>query len=198
MGSLVATLGLVMSAPAVLGKEFPRGVRAEAGNPIYNHYKCRDGKWLAIAHLQPDRYWPNVCRALSIVELENDPRFHSIQARSSHAKELIGILDEKFATMPRDAWLKALKREGCIATPVQSPMEVSNDPQALANDYFIYAEHPVWGKTKLVGFPWDFGRTPASWRREAPEFGQHTEEILLELGYGWDEIAVLSDQAVIN
>jgi CoA:oxalate CoA-transferase len=198
MGSLVATLGLVMSAPAVLGQEFPRGVRAEAGNPIYNHYKCQDGNWLAIAHLQPDRYWPNVCRALSIPELENDPRFHSIEARSSHAKELIGILDEKFATMPRDEWLKALKREGCIATPVQSPMEVSNDPQALANDYFIYAEHPVWGKTKLVGFPWDFGRTPASWRREAPEFGQHTEEILLELGYGWDDIAALSDQAVIN
>ena len=198
MGSLIATLGLVMAAPAVLGQEFPRGVRAEAGNPIYNHYRCQDGKWLAIAHLQPDRYWPNVCRALGIQRLEHDPRFNSIEARSRNAKELIAILDEKFATMSRDAWLSMLKREGCISTPVQSPLEVSNDPQALANDYFIYAEHPVWGKTKLVGFPWSFSETPASWRREAPEFGQHTEEILLETGYTWDDIAKLKAEAVIN
>jgi len=198
MGSLIATLGLVMAAPAVLGQEFPRGVRAEAGNPIYNHYRCQDGKWLAIAHLQPDRYWPNVCRALGIQGLEHDPRFNSIVARSRNARELIAILDEKFATMSRDAWLSILKREGCISTPVQSPLEVSNDPQALANDYFIYAEHPVWGKTKLVGFPWSFSETPASWRREAPEFGQHTEEILLETGYTWDDIAKLKAEAVIN
>ncbi len=198
MESLIASLGLVMAAPAVLGQEFPRGVRAESGNPIYNHYKCLDDKWLAIAHLQPDRYWPNVCRALSIQGLEHDPRFNSIEARSRHAKELIAILDEKFATMPRDAWLKILKREGCISTPVQSPMEVSNDPQALANDYFIYVDHPVWGKTKVVGFPWSFSETPASWRREAPEFGQHTEEVLLELGYTWDDIAGLKAEAVIS
>jgi len=198
MGSLIATLGLVMAAPAVLGQEFPRGVRAEAGNPIYNHYRCQDGKWLAIAHLQPDRYWPNVCRALGIQGLEHDPRYNSIEARSRNARELIAILDEKFATMPRDAWLSLLKREGCISTPVQSPLEVSNDPQALANDYFIYAEHPVWGRTKLVGFPWSFSETPASWRREAPEFGQHTEEILLETGYTWDDIAELKAEAVIN
>jgi crotonobetainyl-CoA:carnitine CoA-transferase CaiB-like acyl-CoA transferase len=198
MGSLISTLGLVMAAPAVLGQEFPRGVRAEAGNPIYNHYKCQDNKWLAIAHLQPDRYWPNVCRALGIQRLEHDPRFDSIETRSSHAKELVAILDEKFAMMPRDDWLSILKREGCISTPVQSPLEVSNDPQALANDYFIYADHPVWGKTKLVGFPWTFSDTPATWRREAPEFGQHTEEILLELGYNWDDVASLKAEAVIN
>ena len=100
--------------------------------------------------------------------------------------------------MPRDEWLSILKREGCISTPVQSPLEVSNDPQALANDYFIYADHPVWGKTKLVGFPWNFSETPATWRREAPEFGQHTEEVLLELGYNWDDIASLKAKAVIN
>jgi crotonobetainyl-CoA:carnitine CoA-transferase CaiB-like acyl-CoA transferase len=198
MGSLISTLGLVMAAPAVLGQEFPRGVRAEAGNPIYNHYKCQDDKWLAIAHLQPDRYWPNVCRALGIQALEHDSRFSSIEARSSHAKELITILDERFAAMPRDEWLGILKREGCISTPVQSPLEVSNDSQALANDYFIYADHPVWGKTKLVGFPWSFSETPATWRREAPEFGQHTEDILLENGYTWDDIAILKEMGVIN
>jgi crotonobetainyl-CoA:carnitine CoA-transferase CaiB-like acyl-CoA transferase len=197
MGSLIAALGLVMEAPAILGQEFPRAARAEAGNPIYNHYRCQDDRWLVIAHLQPERYWPNICLALGLRDLEDDPKFNSIQARSKHARELIAILDAKFATRPRDEWLKVLKEQGCIAAPIQSPLEVSNDPQALANDYFIHADHPVWGRIKMVGFPWDFSETPASWRREAPEFGQHTEEILLEMGYTWDDIARFKEEGAI-
>jgi len=60
MGSLMCMESLVLSAPAILGQEFPREIRAEAGNPIYNHYRAKDDKWFIIAHLQPDRYWPNV------------------------------------------------------------------------------------------------------------------------------------------
>jgi len=197
MSSLVALLGLVLAAPAILGQEFPREIRAQAGNPIYNHYKCGDEKWLAIAHLQPDRYWPNVCKAMALDELEHDPRFNSIEARSENAKELISILDEKFAGKTRDEWLAILKKEGVICTPVQSPAEVVDDPQALANEYIIWVDHPVWGRIKMVGFPWMFSETPASWWREAPEFGQHTEEILLELGYTWDDIVKLKDEDVI-
>jgi crotonobetainyl-CoA:carnitine CoA-transferase CaiB-like acyl-CoA transferase len=196
MGSLIAMLGLIMAAPAILGQEFPRAIRAQAGNPIYNHYRCQDDKWIAIAHLQPDRYWPNVCRALGISELEKDPRFNSIEGRAENAKELIGVMDAKFASKPREEWLQILRKEGCICTPIQSPLEVSNDEQAIANDYFIYVDHPVWGRIKMVGFPWDFSGTPASWRREAPEFGQHTEEILLELGYTWEDIAKLKEEEV--
>jgi|WetSurMetagenome_2_1015567.scaffolds.fasta_scaffold03195_6 crotonobetainyl-CoA:carnitine CoA-transferase CaiB-like acyl-CoA transferase len=198
MGSLIAALGLVMAAPAILGKEFQRGKRNEAGNPIYNHYCCQDGKWLALAHLQPDKYWPNVCRVLGFPELEKDPRYNSIENRAANGKELIALMDKIFATKPRDEWLELLKREDCICTSVQSPIEVSNDPQALANDYFIWVDHPVWGHVKIVGFPWDFSDTKASWRREAPEFGQHTEEILLEMGYQWEDIAELKQQEVIN
>lgn len=198
MGSLIAMLGLIMAAPAILKQEFPREIRAQAGNPIYNHYRCQDDKWIALAHLQPDRYWPNVCQALDICHLENDPRFNSIEARGKNAKELIAIMDDKFANKTKDEWLKILKQAGCIFTPVQSPSEVANDPQVLPNRYFTYVDHPVWGKTKVVGFPWDFSETPASWRREAPELGQHTEEILLEVGYTWDDIVRFKDEAVIN
>jgi len=198
MGSLIAALGLIMAAPAILGQEFPRGKRDEAGNPIYNHYQCQDDKWISIAHLQPDRYWPNVCRSLNLSELENDPKFNTIEARAENSKELIAIFDDRFATKTRDNWLKILTEGGCICTPVQSPMEVSNDPQALANNYFINVDHPTWGRIKMVGFPWDFSETPASWRREAPEFGQHTEEILLEMGYTWEDIARLKEEEVIN
>jgi crotonobetainyl-CoA:carnitine CoA-transferase CaiB-like acyl-CoA transferase len=173
-----------------LGQEFPREIRAEAGNPVYNHYACKDGKWLVLAHLDPDRYWPKVCKALGMEDLENDPKFNTIPARSKHAKELVGIMDKRFATKTRDEWVDILQKEGCIFTPIQSPTEVSNDPQAMANNYFIECEHPEHGKTKMVGFPWDFSETPAQYRRPAPGLGEHTTEILEEIGYSKEEIAV--------
>jgi crotonobetainyl-CoA:carnitine CoA-transferase CaiB-like acyl-CoA transferase len=197
MGSVMCMLSLVLSAPAILGQEFPREIRTEAGNPIYNHYRAKDDKWFILAHLQPDRYWPNVCRALGMPELENDPRFNSIEARGENAKELIAIMDKKFATKTREEWFEIFKKEGMIHSPIQSPIEVVNDPQASANEYVTWFDHPVLGRTKVVGFPWDFSQTPASVRREAPEFGQHTEEILLELGYTWDDTTKLKDEKVI-
>jgi crotonobetainyl-CoA:carnitine CoA-transferase CaiB-like acyl-CoA transferase len=197
MGSLICMESLVLSAPAMLGQEFPREIRTEAGNPIYNHYKAKDDKWFILAHLQPDRYWPRVCRAMGRPELENDPRFNSIEARGENARELIAIMDKIFATKTRAEWSEIFEREGLIHTPVQTPTEVINDPQALANEYVTSFDHPVLGKTKMVGFPWDFSQTPASVRREAPELGQHTEEILLEMGYSWDDITDLKNEGVI-
>lgn len=197
MGSVIASLGLIMAAPSMLGMEFSREIRAEAGNPIYNHYRCQDDRWIAIAHLQPERYWPKVCQALSLEELINDPRFDSIEARSKNAAALVAVFDERFALKPRHEWLALLNQAGCICTPVQTPQEVTCDPQALANDYFVYMDHPEHGKTKMVGFPWDFSDTPAACRLPAPEFGQHTDEILLELGYNAVEIDSLRRDEVI-
>ena len=197
MGSLICMLSLILSAPAILGQEFPREIRAEAGNPIYSHYRAKDGKWFILAHLQPDRYWPNVCKALGVEELEHDPKFNSIEARGENRKELIAIMDERFAQKTRDEWFKIFKKEIVIHAPIQTTTEVVNDPQSLANDYVTWVDHPVWGRIKVIGFPWVFSETPASWRREAPEFGQHTEEILLEMGYTWDDITKLKDADVI-
>jgi len=198
MGSMIGALGFIMAAPAILGAEFPRETRATAGNPLYNHYRCKDNRWIVIAHLDPDRYWPKLCRAMGIQDLEHDPRFSSIAARGENAKVLVSILDDKFATRTRDEWFEILGKEGCIFTPIQTPTEVSADPQALANRYFISVDHPDWGPIKMTGFPWDFSDTPASWRRKAPEFGEHNEEILLELGYTKEKIASLREEGVIS
>ena len=73
----------------------------------------------------------------------SDPRFNNIQARGENAEELVAVLDEVFAEQNRDEWMKILKEEGCIVTSVQTPMEVTNDPQAIANDYFINFDHPA-------------------------------------------------------
>jgi crotonobetainyl-CoA:carnitine CoA-transferase CaiB-like acyl-CoA transferase len=197
LGAMIELQGLVVSAPSMLGQEFPRPVRNKAGNPLYNHYQCKDGKWIAIVNLQPDRYWPNVCQALDIKDLVNDPRFENLEVRGENAPELIAIMDEKIATKTRDEWINIFKRENVIHTPVQSATEITNDPQAIANDYFVWFEHPVFGRTKMTGWAWDFSETPCSIRREAPEFAQHTEEILLEMGYTWDDIVALKDEDII-
>jgi crotonobetainyl-CoA:carnitine CoA-transferase CaiB-like acyl-CoA transferase len=197
MGSVIAMLGLIMSAPAIMGQEFPREIRGQAGNAMYNHYRCKDDQWIALAHLQPDRYWPKVCEALDLEELFSDPRFETIEARSKNARELVAIFDQRFATRPRNEWLDIFTRASCICTPVQTPTEVSNDPQALANDYFVHLNHPIHGNTKMVGFPWVFSDTPASCRLPAPELGEHTEEILAEIGYAPSEIGEMRRKEVI-
>ncbi len=198
MGSMISALGFIMAAPAILGQEFPREIRAQAGNPLYNHYRCKDEKWIAIAHLDPDRYWPKLCRAMEMEELLNDERFNSIEARGNNAQTLVGILDEKFAAKTRGEWFEILGREGCIFTPVQTPTEVACDPQAMANNYFISVDHPDWGPIKMTGFPWDFSDTPSSWRRKAPGFGEHNMEILEELGYTEEKISSLKDDGIIS
>jgi len=175
-----------------------RIARKSAGNPLWNHYKCKDDKWIALAHLSPDKFWPLFCKALDLEELEKDPRFDSIENRMKNCEELIALLDELFATREREEWIVAFKRNGIIFAPVNTTLDLVNDPQVLANDYVTVFDHPVFGPTKTVGFPVGLSQTPLSIRREAPEFGQHTEEILTELlDYTWDDIIKLKDAGTI-
>jgi len=197
LGSLIALEGVNFASSAIIGQDFPRRQREKAGNPLDNHYKCKDDRWIVLAHLQPDRYWPTVCKAMGLEELIDDPRSNNLDARRDNAAEVVSIMDKKFATKTRDEWIKIFKKHGVIHTPIQTPSEVINDTQVLANDYITKFDHPVWGQIKMLGFPWSFQETPASIRREAPILGQHTEEILLELGYSWDDITKLKEEEVI-
>ena len=90
--------GLSVSAKLMMGFALPRTPRSRAGNPLWNHYECQDGKWLSLGMLQPDRYWADLARALGRPELAVDERFADMRARSQHAEECVAILDETFAT----------------------------------------------------------------------------------------------------
>jgi len=198
LGGMTFLLGLPVCFCTMASLWGIRIARKTAGNPLWNHYKCGDDKWVALAHLSPDKFWPIVCRSMGLEELEKDPRFDSMDNRTKNSQQLTAILDETFATRTRDEWAKIFKENGVIYAPVNNIKELTEDPQVLANDYLTEFDHPVFGRMKTIGFPITFEKTPMSIRREAPEFGQHTEEILTEiLGYTWDDIAQLKEEEVI-
>ncbi len=177
----------------------PRFKRSKAGKPLYNHYRCHDGKWLALGMMQASRFWPDFCRMMGLEALEHDPKFSTIDARMDHAEELVSILDRHFATRPRDEWLRVLQANpDFFCGPINDLADLPQDPQVLANDYIIEYDHPAHGRVKATGFPIGLSETPAAVKLPPPEFGQHTEEILKDLlGYSWEDIAKLKDQEVI-
>ena len=181
-------------------EQFMRVPRREVTNPLANHYQCKDGKWIAFAILATDVVWPDFCKALGIEELENDPRFAHTEKRAENSREFIDILDNVFATKERDEWVEIVgKYHRIMFSPVNEARDVASDPQILANKYVVEYEQPPYGKIKTVGCPINFHETPAGIQRPAPEFGQHTEEVLLELGgYSWDEIAQFKEEKVIG
>jgi len=142
-------------------------------------------------------YWAPFCKAIERPDLENDPRFSTAESRAQNKQELIQILEQVMATKTMAEWERRFTEYNLIYAPALSPTEITTDPQALANDFFISIEHPAAGKIKLLNSTARFSQTPASVRSLAPEVGQHTEEILLDLGYAWNDISELKDQGVI-
>jgi crotonobetainyl-CoA:carnitine CoA-transferase CaiB-like acyl-CoA transferase len=130
----------------------------------------------------------------------SDPRFATLMARAQNAAECVAILDAAFKTRPRAEWMKILResRGDFIFTLVNSVQDLPDDPQMRVNGYVVDLDHPAHGKTPMVGIPVRLSATPGSVRSPAPEHGQHTEEILLDLlGYDWDRIAALREKKAI-
>jgi crotonobetainyl-CoA:carnitine CoA-transferase CaiB-like acyl-CoA transferase len=166
-------------------------------NPLFSVYLCGDQRWLALACLQADRYWHDVCEVLGLGELEHDPRFDAMERRNANGPELVPVLDRAFASRPRDRWLRELVERKVPCAPVNDYADLVKDPQVIANEYLTAVEHPALGSIQEVGVPIKLSRTPGRVRHCAPELGQHTEEVLLETGYAWDEIQAFRSQGVI-
>lgn len=196
--SVAYVQGINLSCKLLKGTEFPRFSRNKAGNPLWNHYKCGDGKWICFAMGQSDRFWHDFCEVVGIQYLENDPRFENMEARNKNCVELIAILDPIFASKPRQYWLDAFsKKEDLVCEVVNTISDLVTDPQVVANSMIENFQHPVLGNIKKIAMPISLTKTPAKTRLPAPELGQHTEEILTDIcGYSWAEIEKLRDEGV--
>jgi crotonobetainyl-CoA:carnitine CoA-transferase CaiB-like acyl-CoA transferase len=107
------------------------------------------------------------------------------------------MVEESIAKRTLEEWKPILDEYQLIYSPAQDPTDVAKDEQAWANDFFAEVEHPTLGKIKLVANPIKLSKMPSSIRTTAPQSGQHTEEVLLENGYSWDNIARFKEQGLI-
>lgn len=171
--------------------------RENIPNPLAIDYTTKDERIIHLNVLQPDRYWSRVCLAIDRPDLENDPRFNSYESRIENHLELYHIVREFFSSKTLDELKPLLNKFGIPFAPRQKLSEVINDPQARANDYFVPFEHPTYGRFEVLANPIKLSENPATIRTPAPEFSQHTEEVLLELGYNWEDIALFKQQKVI-
>ena len=118
--------------------------------------------------------------------------------RQENCRELIGILDKAFTNRSAADWDKIFREAGIISAPVKGFADLAADPQILENEYIIDYDHEVLGPSKVLGLPIKLSETPGEVNAEAPEFGQHTEEVLIELGgYTWEEITELRNKKAI-
>jgi crotonobetainyl-CoA:carnitine CoA-transferase CaiB-like acyl-CoA transferase len=199
LGAMSWLQGLSVASRLMLGGEMPRFSRRATFNPLWNHYRCQDDRWIAFAMAQADRWWGSFCKVLGREDLATDERFATMGARGSHAAECIALLDEIFAAQPSSEWARRLDEGGdFIFTLVNRVSDLPNDPQIRANGLIAAVEHPSLGKLEMLNLPIGLSETPASIRATAPEFGQHTEQVLVdELGYSWEEVAALREKGVL-
>ncbi len=196
LGSMVAFQGRQITRFLYTGKQGRARFRR---SPIYSHYRAADG-WVAIAAQDPKR-WEPLCRALGRPELADDPRFAGPWDRHAHAEELEVVLEEIFAERPVAEWLERLTAADVPCGPVNDYRALIDDTdlpaQIAANEYIATVDHPNLGRIRTAGIPIQLSATPPDPVRPAPELGQHTEEVLLDLGYTWEQIERLKDAEVI-
>ena len=171
--------------------------RKNAFNPLRNTYQTKDKKWLCFMMLQTDRFWPPVCKAIEREDLIEDSRFNSHQKRVGSSQLIISILDGILATKTMAEWEERFNQHGLVWEPETTVAEVLADPQVSENDYVAEVEHPSGTLMKLLRPPFQLSKTPLQPKSSAPELGQHTEEVLLELGYDWDQLSQLKNKGVI-
>lgn len=194
----VWALSVDMAIALNQGEELPRTDRKKVTNPLWNTYRTKDSIWIQFICLQSDRYWPQFSKAFGIEHLQNDPKFKSHEEREQNNVELIEIIESIISKKTYAEIEEAIEKAGeVIYGRIQTPLEVVNDPQAEANGFFTEVEHPSGRKIKLIAAPARFSETPGSIKSAAPEIGQHTEEVLLDAGYSWEEMIELKDKEVI-
>ncbi|HXW00518.1 MAG TPA: CoA transferase [Anaerolineae bacterium] len=175
-------------APQRLGNTHPNIVP-------YQVFKTQD-KYIILT-VGTEKLWHAFCDALGLEQLKNDPRFAINADRNRNRGELIPLLDELFAGHPADYWLDRLKDTGIPNGPINTIADTLAHPQHRARHFIVELQHPLVGVVKSMGNPVNLSATPISYRLAPPLLGQHTQEVLAQLGYGETAIASLHQKDIV-
>jgi len=194
----IYTLSFDLSVALRYGLSIQVGNRKTMGNPAINNYRDSEGNYFWIVGLEGERHWPPLARAAGHPEWIEDPRYADPRSRAENAEGLIAELDAIFATKTRAEWGAIFDAEEDLWwAPVQSIDDVLQDPQVAAAGGWVEVPDGETTAT-LPATPVDFGGTPWAPRSMAPEHGQHTDEVLQQIGRSAAEIDVLREKGVIG
>lgn len=192
LGGMIWAQATEMTYAMLTGR--PLG-RANRGHPllkaIFRLVPTADGYIQLVGVPQPQ--FAGFCRAIEREDLIDNDRYNTLFLAPDAVEELGAILDETFPKRTTAEWAERLLAEGQRFAPVRDHAEVVADPAAVENGYVAEVDHPTYGTLKVVGSPLRMSATPTTPGVVAPELGQHTEEVLVEAGFGWEEIDELRE-----
>ncbi len=162
---------------------------------VWGAFETKDG-WICLAGVD-DQRWPRFCKVMGIEHVLEDPECSDNITRNFRGEKIEKVLDQVFPTKTTEEWMALLNQEDILATPVQEYKDILQNEQAIENGYITWMDHPELGRVKVVGTPISMSDTPLSTQTPPPELGQHSEDILLEMGYTWEEIARLREKEVV-
>ena len=167
-------------------------------SPLRNRFRCRDGKWILGTHHPEEKYWTRFCEATGQTELMKDPRYTNDAGGPADFIALNRIFDDVFSTRLRDEWMEIFQAHGLMFCSIQHIQEVLTDTQALENGYLTALDHPVQGAVTIPGYPVHFSACNAGTRRAAPKLGEHTDEVLQQMGLTREDIDSLRSDGIIK
>jgi len=187
----------VLALQAGVAVDYPSKPTLIRDNPTYRLYQAGDGAWFFLA-VGNQAFWTKLCTALDMEDLAADPRFASWLLRLQNNQALLPLIEEKFKSAPRAHWLERLAKHDIPVAPVQTVAEFMEHPAVRHHDLVHEYEHPEVGRLRMMGQPLVFDDTPTRDPGPPPTLGQHTGEILTELGYSGAAIADLRRRRVLG
>lgn len=193
----VWSLACDVSVALIDGKPVQRPTYTEHAT-FTQHWRCQDGRYLYLFDVPTRPKWEAFCQAVERPDLIDDPRFDTHAAREANVAVLHGVLSEILRTRTLDDWMTRFASAGVQTHRVAQVQELRDDPQLLANDAFVEVEHRTMGKFRTLNTPFRIVDADVRVRGAAPDAGEHTLEVLRELGVSDDEVQQLTAAGTVR